>query len=185
MLKSRLQLTCWLIIALVPFAVGKCLNQSQVLTGRADPSREESLKNFLQHYLGGKDQTTRFVTAFVRLNGKGRPQAIVYITGRTWCGTGGCLTLVLSPTDSSYRVVGRTSITRPPISVLKTSSNGWRDIGVWVQGGGIQPGYEARLRFDGRAYPGNPSIAPATPVAGHSEGQVVLTPEQNGTPLFQ
>jgi hypothetical protein len=41
---------------------------------------------------------------------------------------------------------------------------------VWVQGGGIQPGYTTELQFDGMTYAGNPSIAPPS-VAG---GEIVL-----------
>ena len=76
------------------------------------------------------------------------------------------MTLVLTPEGASYRVVTKIRITRPPIRVLATSSHGWHDIGVWVQGGGIQRGYEAKLQFDGKTYPSNPSSPPALPVAG-------------------
>jgi hypothetical protein len=45
---------------------------------------------------------------------------------------------------------------------------------VWVQGGGIQPGYEAELRFDGNAYPSNPSVIPARPLVNRPHGQIVI-----------
>jgi hypothetical protein len=54
-----------------------------------------------------------------------------------------------------------------------------------VQGGGIQPGYEARLQVDGKTYPSNPSIPPALPEAGKVEGKVVITPLQEGILLFR
>ncbi len=54
------------------------------------------------------------------------------------------------------------SITRPPIRVLPTVTHGWHDLGVMVAGGGIIPGYEARLRFDGHSYPSNPTVPSAT-----------------------
>jgi hypothetical protein len=57
-------------------------------------------------------------------------------------------------------MMARTTITRPPIRVLRTTTQGWRDIAVRVEGGGILPGYEAVLRFNGAGYPSNPSLAP-------------------------
>ncbi len=45
---------------------------------------------------------------------------------------------------------------------------------MWVQGGGIQPGYEAELRFDGNGYPENPSLIPARPLVDRPQGQTVI-----------
>jgi hypothetical protein len=122
--------------------------------------QETSLKKFLQGYLRDPyasledEKTTRYSAAFVDLNDDGTPEVITHITGRDWCGSGGCTTLVLKAEGSSYRTVARLTITRPPIRVLTTKSHGWRDIGVWMQGGGIQPGYEADLFFNGKSYRG-------------------------------
>jgi hypothetical protein len=58
----------------------------------------------------------------------------------------------------------RASVTRPPIRVLETRHQGWKDIGVTVSGGGAGPAYEAALAFDGRRYPSNPTTPPARPV---------------------
>lgn len=108
----------------------------------------------------------------------------MYVEGRNWCGTGGCLTLVLKQFGSSYRVVTRITIARTPIRVLASKSNGWQDLGVWVQGGGIQPGYEAGLRFDGTRYPGNPSVPPALHLTGKEPGEIVIPKSKEGTLLY-
>ena len=97
-------------------------------------SLDESLKSFLQTYLKSSppsewDRTTRYVRAFFDLDGDGNPEAIVYVSGRGWCGTGGCVMLILRRNGSSFKVVARTTITRPPIRVLETTSRGWRDVG--------------------------------------------------------
>jgi len=55
--------------------------------------------------------------------------------------------------------------------VLTTSTNGLPDLGVTVSGGGGPPAYEARLSFDGAAYPRFPSDEPLT----GAEGTVVIT----------
>jgi hypothetical protein len=124
-------------------------------------TREVNLRSFLQDY--GKrdfDKTARYVHAFVDLDGDGYDEAIAYIVGRSVCGSGGCNLLVLKSDGSSYRVVSKTTITNPPIRLLSNSSHGWRSIGIWMKGGGNLEGYEVELRFDGKAYPSNPNLAP-------------------------
>jgi len=141
----------------------------------AQPAQNQddvSVRRFLQGFDSGlKD---RFVAAFTDLNDDGKPEAIVHLTSSEWCGSGGCTTLVLARDGDSWRVLAKISVTRPPIRVLTTKSNGWHDIAAWVQGGGIQPGYEAELRFDGKRYPANASVAPARPILGKAEGEVVI-----------
>ena len=89
----------------------------------------ESLKSFLQSYLGKpyppfeRDGPTRYSSAFVDLKDDGTKEVIVYVSGRAWCGSGGCIMLILSPEGTSYKVVTRTTITRPPIRILNTKSN--------------------------------------------------------------
>ena len=152
-------------------------------------SREEdSLKSFLQHYVGtltsDEDKTTEYFRAFVDLKDDGTQDAIVYLTNDGWCGSGGCTTLILAPKDCTYRVVAKIMITRLPIRILATKSRGWHDIAVWVQGGGIQPGYEAKLSFDGKTYPRNPSVPPARRLIGKVAGEVVVPLTARGTPLY-
>src|ERR1019366_1518014 len=101
-------------------------------------------------------------------------QVIVYLTGLSWCGSGGCPTLVLTPKGSSYKLLSRILVTRPPIRVLAGKSYGWHNLAVWVGGGGIQPGYEAELRFDGKSYPISPANPPARHLVGAAHGEIVI-----------
>ena len=122
---------------------------------------EKDLK--LNHY--------RFAT--VDLNGDNSSEVIVYADEPRFCGSGGCVLYVLTPDAGSYRIVTRLTVTRPPVRVLATSAHGWEDLGVQVSGGGIIRPYEARLRFDGRSYPRNPTVFPATR-SGRVDGRIVL-----------
>lgn len=141
---------------------------------------DDSLRKFLQDYT--RDSTSdvkaaiRYFDASVDLNGDGNNETIVYLADSAsfFCGSGGCQTLVLASENSSYRLVARVLITNPPIRVLYSSSHGWRNIAVWVQGGGIQPGYEAELPFDGTKYPIGAMAPPAHPLAGNASGEVVI-----------
>jgi hypothetical protein len=159
-----------LIGTLVPASFAQSVPKQAEVSAQA----KRSLRAFLQTFDG--DLKDRFVAAFADLNSDGRPEAIVYLTSNDWCGSGGCTTLILVPDGDSWRLLTKTPITRPPIRLLRTRSNGWRNIGVWVQGGGIQPGYQAELRFDGKTYPSNPSMPPARPLAGMAEGEMLIAP---------
>jgi hypothetical protein len=150
------------------------------------PSADQALKKFLSTYLSRADSgpdDTRYASAFVALRGREANEVIVYLTGRQWCGSGGCTALVLVPQGSSYKVNTRMTVAQLPIRVLASRSNGWHDLGVWVQGGGIQPGYEAQLRFNGRKYPGNPTVPPARRLESGVVGQVAIPSTAEGLPL--
>jgi hypothetical protein len=67
---------------------------------------------------------------------------------------------------------------------LPTKTNGWHDIGVFVAGGGINPGYVARLRFNGHSYPSNPSVPPATPLHDPAAGKTILTQKSPDFPVY-
>jgi len=76
------------------------------------------------------------------------------------------------------------TITHPPIRMLNGTSNGWHNLGVWVQGGGILPGYEAELRFDGKTYPNNPTVLPAQPAKKGLQGDVLIGSMDDAVPLY-
>lgn len=153
-----------------------------------EPSQRDSLKRFLRDYLSDpadeNDMTTRYSDAWVDLKENGTYEVIVYVTGKEWCGSGGCRMLVLAAEGTSFQVVTATTITRLPIRVLATKSNGWHDISVFVQGGGIQPGYEAKLSFDGKTYPSNPTVLPAREVVGMVAGLVLVPVSAKGKPVY-
>jgi hypothetical protein len=164
-------------LAMVALLIGSLMSISFSQT-RSQRS-EGLLRTFLQEHLRDApfpdDKTTEYSAAYVDLNGDGKEEIIVHIIGRSWCGTGGCHTLIIEPTNASFDVISEISITRPPIRVLKRSSHGWKNLTVWVEGGGILPGYEAELRFDGKTYPENPTVSPAKPLSGKVSGKIVVS----------
>lgn len=145
-------------------------------------SREESLRAFLREHVREKqfpdEDDTRYAKAFVDLNGDGREEAIVFLMGRWWCGSGGCPTLVLTPQLASWKVVARILTTSPPIRVLRTRSKGWRSITVWTHDPEAPP-YEAELQFDGETYP----LSPTTPVGKNARGRVIVSSAKDASSL--
>ena len=156
----------------------------------AASSRRENdvqLRAFLQRYLkkypSVLDQGIRYSVAGVSLSGNSKRQYLVYLTSRWWCGSGGCTALLLEPGDGSFRVIEKFTLVRLPIRVLASKSHGWHDLAMPVAGGGIINGYMALLRFDGRKYPSNPSMAPRLPVNRTREGTEVPLSEK-GIPVY-
>ena len=92
---------------------------------------------------------------------------------------------ILEPDGETFKVIGEMTIVRPPIRVLQSKLHGHFDIGVWVQGGGIQPGYEALLRYDGKSYPNNPSAVPAQPLNVKVAGKVLIARIDKGDLLYK
>lgn len=152
----------------------------------AQPSPDQSLRTFLRGAFGADRQNypdTRYARAWADLNGDGRDEAIVYLVSGNSCGSGGCHLYVYAPAGRSWRQAADISIVNPPVRLLATRTRGWRDIAVRVSGGGIS-GYEARLAFDGRGYPENPSTPPARRIRGSAPGRVLIADGDRGRPLF-
>ena len=148
-----------------------------------DADARQLLEIFLRTY-AENDKTAKYDVAFVDLNGDGSREAVVYLEGRYLCGSGGCHTLVFRSDRSSYRLVSDIPITWPPIRVLEGTTNGWRDLRVWVRGGGLDA-HEAVLPFDGTTYPKNPSMPPAREMRGNMPGQILISGDATGTPVYR
>jgi len=137
------------------------------------------MKAFLQRYLGKpevkEDEDDKYLVAWIDLNDDGKQEAIVYVYGYSLCGTGGCIALVLTPSGTTYKLVTRMTVTKLPIRVMPEMSQGWHDVSVTVGGGGA-PVHEARLKFNGRAYPSNPSMASTQPIKSEVRGRVLISP---------
>ncbi|NMS24974.1 hypothetical protein HKB34_30780, partial [Vibrio parahaemolyticus] len=70
---------------------------------------------------------------------------------RYFCGSGGCAAYMF---DNEGNVINRMSVTRTPIVLADSYSNGWQDFIVWSNGS-----YRL-MSYNGEAYPSNPSLEP-------------------------
>jgi len=154
-------------------------------SGLSAQGLDRSLRAFVRSLVEREvDPRVRYTSAIIDLNGDHRPEAVVQIMGPRFCGSGGCDLYVLERRAGTWRVVTDMSITNAPIRVLNTRTRGWRDLGVIVAGGGIIPGYEARLRFNGRTYPENPSVPPAVELRRRVPGRVLISDDAESRRLF-
>jgi hypothetical protein len=97
--------------------------------------------------------------ALIDLNDDGVPDAVVLITDKNYCGSGGCMMLVLRGEAGAFHLVSTSTITRKPVLVLPEIRNGWHTLVVSIAGGGVQPGM-VFMRFAGGRYPQNPTVQP-------------------------
>lgn len=67
------------------------------------------------------------------------------------CGTSGCVIFVVKVKACSYRLIGEISgVHRPVVAYYR--ENLPPDLGVWIEGGGIEPGKFARFRAKNGKY---------------------------------
>ncbi|MEO6025243.1 MAG: lysozyme inhibitor LprI family protein [Candidatus Binatia bacterium] len=106
---------------------------------------------------GAPDAAIRYRAGAVDLDDDGRDELLVHVVGSMACGSGGCPTLVFTPAGSRYRLVSTIAVTRTPIGVSTTTTEGWRNLIVRVSGGGTRA-RDVELLFDGTSYPANPTV---------------------------
>jgi hypothetical protein len=149
------------------------------------PSQADRLHSFLQTTFASARQdwpNTSYVSAFADLNGDGRDEALVSLYSGLFCGSGGCALYIYTPAGAAWREVAELTIVNAPVRLLNTRSRGWRDLGIHVRGGGMDIPYEARMRFDGRTYASNPSMAPR--IRGRAPGRVLIGDDTESRRLF-
>lgn len=102
--------------------------------------------------------------AWVDVTRDGREDALVYLGGADWCGSGGCTLLVfeqMDPIDAQefgrFRPAAEISLMSGPVMVVR-SRGYWSDLVVGSPRGPM------RLRFDGETYPRSP--AAGEPIRG-------------------
>jgi hypothetical protein len=125
----------------------------------------------------------RYYYNLVDLNGDGRPEAIVYVFGTTWCGSAGCAALVFRAIEGGYELVTHISGVENPVIVSRLKTRGWNDLIAHVRWGEVDEhtlrDYYAVLRFDGRTYPDQFPGAPPLDARAKVRGTAYLTGNQS------
>jgi hypothetical protein len=133
-------------------------------------------KAILQNLPGVEAKDLAYSYSEVDLNGDRDPEIVTYLGGRYTCGSGGCTMMVFQPSQD-YQLISYITLVNSPVIVSSESTAGWNDLVLYVAGGGIEPHY-VRLQFDGRTYPGNPSVAPELAANTTVNGTVLLLNHQ-------
>ncbi len=140
----------------------------------ADSVARRALAEAVERYAGPLDPEwdgAGWRVAWTDLNDDGRLDALVYLDGPAWCGSGGCTVLVMEaiPEEDAeelgaFAPAAEISLMHGPVTVAPTASHGWHDLAV--EDG---QGHWRRLRFDGETYPFSPGDGDkldAAPVGG-------------------
>ena len=117
---------------------------------QATEERNNAIKDVLEKLEDAGD--TRYDIGWFDLDGDGRQEAIVLMTGNTWCGTGGCTLAVLKQDAGSWKVVSEIPTCRSPVILLDGKTNGWRDLAVVTYGGGDLNIKMTVLKFQKKTY---------------------------------
>lgn len=93
----------------------------------------------------------KFILFQYDLNNDSSKEIFVGFTGSYFCGTGGCTIYLL---DGKAQKIASFSVTDYPIVIANTTTRGWKDL-VLSSGG-----KNHLMKFNGKTYPGNPSVQP-------------------------
>ncbi len=153
------------------FAVA-CLGFASV-AARAEPppaQLTEALNKYIYQHITDVVYNDPFRFALEDLNGDGRADAIVLMSGPRWCGSGGCTMIVFQGVEDGFEFVSSSTVTSAPIRVLRKTTHGWRSLIVYSKKRG-----NVLIRFNGDVrYPGNPSMQPKASQADVNAASIAI-----------
>lgn len=121
----------------------------------------------------------------------GAREVVVYISGGGpaslgemggWCGTGGCSIDIFERRGAEYRKIGDIQGWLP-VRLLAQTHDGHPDLSIWVQGGGVYPGYASRIVCHAGHYPMD-GIPPFDRKIPAKMGTRLLDDHRAGTKLY-
>ena len=140
----------------------------------SDAALERALVGLAEEWGEAPSAFARRRVASLDLDSDLKDEALVLLEGPTWCGTGGCTLLVLSPDGAGeLRLVSDIGLVQTPITVSEHQSQGFRDLVLDVYGGGARPATVV-LSYDGEGYPTNPSVLEPVPEGRAIRGIVLF-----------
>ncbi len=138
------------------------LDFSNVSYEKSETARDEKLEKAITEALDYNKETDgvlRYYYNKVDLNGDEKPEIFTYLVGPYVSGSGGSTALIFENKNDEYQLATKLTLVRNPIIISDNSTNGWKDLIMYISGGGIEPFY-SQVQFDGNEYTGNPSVQP-------------------------
>ena len=96
-------------------------------------------------------ESRKFTLFEYNTNADPKKEIFVGLTGPYFCGSGGCTLLLLDPEG---KLINKFTVTDYPITIADTSTNDWKDLVL------TSNGKDHLIKFNGKAYPSNPSLQP-------------------------
>lgn len=102
--------------------------------------------------IGVMDSLSRkFIFFEYDLNGDSSKEIFVGLTGPYFCGSGGCTQFIL---NAQGEVISKFTVSDYAVVISTDKTNGWFDLFIQSDGD------FHTVNFDGKSYPGNPSVLP-------------------------
>lgn len=122
-----------------------------VLCGASDIS--EDLNKAIKEHLKSINKAPPHKYVLIDINNDSKKDAVVLLNDRNYCGSGGCNLYIFQRTNSGFKYISKSMITKPPISLLNSKKHGWNTLVVNTGGIGA-----VLMEFNGSRYPLNPSL---------------------------
>lgn len=110
------------------------------------------------NYNDASETSRHFIYNAIDLNDDGKVEYLVGLIGGDWCGSGGCTVLIL---DKNFKLNTRMTVVEYPVYVGapggKEVTKGYSNIYIQNRDGSV-----AKMTWNGKKYPTNPSVAPKT-----------------------
>lgn len=124
-----------------------------------DENLEIAIKKFLGDYNKNSDGEIKYFYNKIDLNDDKKDEVFVMLVGPYTCGTGGCSAVLFEDTKEGYKPISEFTLVNNPVIISENKTNGWKDIIMYVSGGGTKKHY-AILKYNNGKYPSNPSVEP-------------------------
>lgn len=167
------RLALLLALAVLPASAQKLPADADPATPPDAEALDRAVQRYVFPYTTAPDDTS-WKTRWTDLNDDALLDALVYVSGPDWCGSGGCTLLVFEAVTGpdadelgAYRPAAEISLVTGPVLVAGPGPDGWRDLVV-----ADDAGAHRILRFDGETYPGSPGAGVA--VSDLPEGDLLF-----------
>lgn len=121
--------------------------------GEANAAIEKAVKDY---YADDELASYPYLYQYIDLNNDGTNEAVVLLGGINFAGSGGQTMLVMKFENKEWSTFSRSTLANQPIIISDSMTNGYKDIVLYVSGGGAEGNYHT-LKYDGTSYPLNPS----------------------------
>jgi len=98
----------------------------------------------------------RYFYNHVDLNDDGKSETIVWLHSAMVGGSSGYTAQIYRKVKGEYRLLREVTPAWNPVIVSNRKTRGWRNLIMFVAGGGVLPGYWTEVRFNGETYPDDP-----------------------------
>lgn len=97
----------------------------------------------------------RYIYFHEDLNDDKNDEIIVFLWGDNYSGTGGGTLMIF---NNKFHLISRTTVVNMPIIISKNKTDGYKDIIVKVEEGGVYEGFYSLLKYENNKYPLNASM---------------------------